>query len=212
MGKPDPYGNWVIGRFRQETAGNPGPLPEEVIAAARVAWPRALAHAAREFGRDGSSRECQALAADIWEAVLRSVSRALQRKGGFASSVADFESYLLAAFHHRFHRFQKIEHARREMFQSVSESLDLGLIEGALDTKWVSELERAITIRQITSRMDGWTRKVWRARQLGYTWKEISSWLGVTEQQAKMKFQYGLEKTRHSIVRVLKAGKPKESK
>ena len=22
MGKPDPYGNWVIGRFRQETAGN----------------------------------------------------------------------------------------------------------------------------------------------------------------------------------------------
>ena len=115
-----------------------------------------------------------------------------------------------AAFHHRFHRFQKIEHARREMFQSVSENLDLGLIEGALDTEWVSELERAITIRQITSRMDGWTRKVWRARQLGYTWKEISSWLGVTEQQAKMKFQYGLEKTRHSIVRVLKAGKPKE--
>ena len=53
---------------------------------------------------------------------------------------------------------------------------------------------------------------VWRARQLGYTWKEISSWLGVTEQQAKMKFQYGLEKTRQSIVRVLKAGKPKESK
>jgi len=143
---------------------------------------------------------------------LRSVSKALQRKGGFASSVADFESYLLAAFHHRFHRFQKIEHARREMFQSVSEKLDLGLIEGALDTEWVSELERAITIRQITSRMDGWTRKVWRARQLGYTWKEISSWLGVTEQQAKMKFQYGLEKTRQSIVRVLKAGKPKESK
>ena len=149
MGKPDPYGNWVIGRFQHETAGNPAPLPAEVIAAARAAWPRAAAHAAREFGRDGSSRESEALAADIWEAVLRSVSKALQRKGEFASSVGDFESYLLAAFHHRFHRFQKIEHARREMFQSVSEHLDLGLIEGALDTEWVSELERAITIRQI---------------------------------------------------------------
>ena len=158
MGKPDPYGNWVIGRFRQETAGNPGPLPEEVIAAARVAWPRALAHAAREFGRDGSSRESEALAADIWEAVLRSVSKALQRKGEFASSVGDFESYLLAAFHHRFHRFQKIEHARREMFQSVSQSLDLGLIEGALDTEWVEELERAITIRA-NHKPHGWLDK-----------------------------------------------------
>ena len=185
MRKPDPYGNWVIGRFQQETAGNPAPLPEEVIARCSGGLASRSAHAAREFGRDGSSRESEALAADIWEAVLRSVSKALQRKGEFASSVGDFESYLLAAFHHRFHRFQKIEHARREMFQSVSESLDLGLIEGALDTEWVLELERAITIRQITSRMDGWTRKVWRARQLGYTWKEISSWLGVTRAASK---------------------------
>jgi hypothetical protein len=55
--------------------------------------------------------------------------------------------------------------------------------------------------------MDPWTRKVWQARQYGYTWKEIAGWLGMTEQQAKMKFQYGLEKTRGSILRVLKAGR-----
>jgi hypothetical protein len=53
--------------------------------------------------------------------------------------------------------------------------------------------------------MDGWTKKVWQARQYGYSWKEISTWLGVTEHQAKMKFQYGLEKTRANILRSLKA-------
>jgi hypothetical protein len=42
----------------------------------------------------------------------------------------------------------------------------------------VEELERAIAIREIADRMDGWTRKVWQARQFGYTWKEISLWFG----------------------------------
>ena len=64
---------------------------------------------------------------------------------------------------------------------------------------------------QITDRMDPWTRKVWQARQYGYSWKEISTWLGVSEQQAKMKFQYGLEKTRQSIVRLLKGAKAEEA-
>jgi DNA-directed RNA polymerase specialized sigma24 family protein len=211
MEKSDPYGEWVLRKIQQETARNLDALPEEVLTAARAAWPRVLAHAKRALQREGSNPESDALAADIWEGVLRSVSKALERKGEYSSSIADFESYLLAAFHHRFHRFLKAEHARREMFQSVSGSLDLDLVESAQDGGWVEELERAITIGQITDRMDPWTKKVWRARQLGYTWKEIASWLGVGEQQAKMKFQYGLEKTRRSIVRLLKAGKPKGS-
>jgi len=56
--------------------------------------------------------------------------------------------------------------------------------------------------------MDGWTRKVWQARQYGFSWKEISGWLGVTEQQAKMKFQYNLEKIRQNIVRIVKRPRP----
>ncbi len=210
MEKADPYGEWVLGKIQRETAGNPDPLPEEVLTAARAAWPRVVAHAARELEREGSKRESEPLAADIWEAVLRSVSKALQRKGEYTSSVGDFESYLLAAFHHRFHRFLKAEHKRREMFQSVPEGLGFDLVESAPDEGWVEELEQAIAIRQITDRMDPWTKKVWQARQYGYSWKEIASRLGVSEPQAKMKFQYGLEKTRQSIVRLLKGAKPKK--
>jgi hypothetical protein len=57
MEKADPYGEWALRKIQRETAGNPGPLPEEVIAAARAAWPRVVAHAARELEREGSKRE-----------------------------------------------------------------------------------------------------------------------------------------------------------
>ncbi len=210
MEKADPYGEWVLHKIQRETVGNSVPLPEEVLTAARAAWPCVVVHAARELEREGSKRESEALAADIWEAVLRSVSKALQRKGEYRSSVGNFESYLLAAFRHRFHRFLKAEHERREVFQSVPEGLDLVVVERTQDGGWVEELERAITVRQINERMDPWTRKVWQARQYGYSWKEIALRLGVSESQAKMKFQYGLEKTRQSIVGLLKGAKPKK--
>src|ERR1700688_1639272 len=183
MERPDPYGEGVLQKVQQETGGNQAPIPEEVLAAARATWPRILTHATREFERQGSTREAIALAADIWEAVLRSVAKAFQRKGKYASSIGDLESYLLVAFHHRFHRFLKTEQERREIFQSVSVALDLDLLETTQNAEWVSELERKIAIRQVADRMDRWTKKVWQARQYGYSWKEISTWLGITEHQ-----------------------------
>jgi DNA-directed RNA polymerase specialized sigma24 family protein len=174
-------------------------------------WPRIVIHATREFEGQGSNLEAVALAADIWEAVLRSVAKAFHRKGEYASTIEDFESYLLTAFHHRFHRFLKAEHERHEIFQSVSRPPNLDLLETTQNAEWASELERKIAVRQVTDRMDGWTKKVWQARQYGYSWKELSTWLGITEHQAKMKFQYGLEKTRASLLRSLKAAWVKKS-
>ena len=181
------------------------------MAAARATWPHIVIHATREFERQGSTREAVALAADIWEAVLRSVARAFQRKGEYASSIGDLESYLLTAFRHRFHRFLKAEQERREIFQPVSGALNLDHLETTQNAEWVSQLERRITVRQVTDRMDGWTRKVWQARQYGYSWKDISTWLGITEHQAKMKFQYGVERTRANLLRSLKAAWVKKS-
>jgi hypothetical protein len=100
-----------------------------------------------------------------------------------------------------------VDRGRLERFQPASASLDLGIVERAKDTEWVLELERAITLRQITDRMDPWTKKAWQARQYGYSWKEISVWSGLSEQAAKKKFEYGLEKTRQRIVRLLTKGR-----
>jgi hypothetical protein len=144
MERPDPYGEWVLQKVQLGTGGNQAPISEEVLAAARATWPRIVIHANREFERQGSTREAVALAADIWEAVLRSVAKAFQRKGEYASSIEDMESYLLTAFRHRFHRFLKTEQQHHEIFHSVSGPLNLDLLETAQNAEWVSELERKI--------------------------------------------------------------------
>ena len=208
MEKPDPYGEWVIRKILEENAANPRAFPQEVVTAAKAVWPRLAAHTARELEREGSDRESVALAAEIWERVLRSVSRALRRKADYGSSITDFEAYLMRAFHHRFYRLRRRVYERRGRFQAAG-SIDGDLVDTALDTEWASELERAITVREIAGQMDAWTRKVWQSRQYGYSWKEIAGWLDISEQQAKKKFEYGLEKTRQKILRLLKARRPR---
>jgi DNA-directed RNA polymerase specialized sigma24 family protein len=204
MEKPDPYGEWVLFGTNQEAGGKPLAVDEELLAAAREAWPHVLAHVRRELIDRESGSDRTALAADIWERVLRSVAKTRQHSRDHQPPIYDLQSYLIGAFHHRFNRLQKSEHKRQETIELVASTVDLELIEGALDTKWADELERAITLKQITNRMDGWTKKVWQARQYGYSWKEISKWLGVSEEQARKKFEYSVEKLRQSIVRLLK--------
>jgi hypothetical protein len=97
--KPDSYGEWAIRRVQQEAGDHGNPLPAEVITTARKVWPRVAAMVTNELKREGSGREAEALAAEIWEGVLRSVAKALQRKSDSSSAVRDFEPYLLAAFH-----------------------------------------------------------------------------------------------------------------
>ena len=75
--KPDSYGEWAIRRVQQEAGEGGNVLPAEVITTARVVWPRAVAVVASELNREGSGREAETLAAEIWEGVLRSVAKAL---------------------------------------------------------------------------------------------------------------------------------------
>jgi len=209
MSKPDPYGDWVLFPASEGESKNPPSNDDELILAAREVWPRVLAHAKKELSANALSSDSASMAAPVWEQMLRSVSKTRQRNTYPRQPIADLQSYLFLAFVHRFNRAVQQEQKHAERIELVSSSVDLERIESAQDTGWAQELERAIAIREISDRMDGWTKKVWQARQFGYSWKEISLWLGVSEQQAKMKFQYGLEKTRQSIVRLLKAGKPK---
>jgi len=212
MEKPDPYGDWVLFQSKKGEGESSPPPDDELVSAARGAWPRVLTHAKREFSAGGLGSESEALAAHVWEQVLQSISKTRQRNRDPHPPIADLQSYLFGAFVHRFNRALLREHRRLETIELVSSTLDLERIESTQDATWVEELERAITIREITNRMDGWTKKVWQARQYGYSWKEISSWLNVTEEQARKKFDYGLEKTRQSIVRLIRGEKIKKSR
>lgn len=200
--KPDPHGEWVLLRSNQRQGEDPEHLDGELLAAARQAWPCVLAHVRRELGTRRFDVDETALAADVWEGVLRSVWRTRQRRTDHRPPIADLESYLIGAFHHRFNRFLKREQRRIETIELVSSSVELEGYESARDDGWALEIERAITVKQIISHMDEWTRKVWSARQYGYSWKEIAGWSGTSEQRAKKRFEYGLEKTRERVVEV----------
>src|SRR3974377_1875749 len=108
----DSYGEWVIRKLQQEAGEDAHPSPAEVLAAARVVWPRIPALVAGEIKPERSIREAEALAAEVWEGVLRSVGRAIGRNGNYASSIRDPEAYLFVAFQRRFRRFQKAERNR----------------------------------------------------------------------------------------------------
>src|SRR5260370_8464395 len=100
MEKPDPYGEWVLHNSKEAKGRIPHPVDEQLLAAARAAWPHVLAHAKRELAQRNSATETEALTAEAWEAVLKSVSKPLQRKGHTSSAIGDLPPYLFASSHH----------------------------------------------------------------------------------------------------------------
>lgn len=80
MEKPDPYGDWVLFPTQKGDPTSPNFADEELIAAARGAWPHVLAQAQKEFHKKNLGPDSASFAAQIWESVLRSVARTRQRK------------------------------------------------------------------------------------------------------------------------------------
>ncbi len=201
------YGEWVLLALQQQEADQPNAVDEPLLAAARDAWPHVLAHARRKLSEKGLLSDSTVFAAEVWEKVLRAVSKKRQRRPEHQLEIANLESYLIGIFHHRFNRLLEREQRWLSTIELVASTADLEKIESARNIRWVSELERAITIKQIVAHMDEWTRNVWKARQYGYSWKEISKPLGLNVQQAIMRYRYGLEKTRKRLIELLRARK-----
>src|SRR5260370_16972499 len=105
MEKRDPDREWVV-LGTKEGPGGPGlAIDEELLIAARAAWPRVLAHVRRELFDKEQGPERTAMAADIWDRVLQSVAKTRQRNKDHPPPISDPESYLIRVFHHRFPKF-----------------------------------------------------------------------------------------------------------
>jgi len=185
---------WVLSRFISPTAGHQDEISELVVVARRL-WPRIQALAHREQ-QEKTSDEALALATDVWEGVLQSVAKTIQRSNRENWRIKNTEAYLVGAFHHRFNRALRKERRRREIIQHLPASPDLERLRQAHDSKAARDLEQSIQVNEAVRRMDDWTRKVWAARQYGYSWREIAVHLGLTEAQAKLRFRYAIGKLR----------------
>ena len=185
---------WVLSSFIPPIAAPQHEISELIVVARRL-WPGVQAHSHREQPGK-SSDEALDFASEVWEGVLRSVAKTIQRSNGRNWRIKNMEAYLFGAFHHRFNRALKKERRRLQTIQHLPSSRDLERLRQAHDSKAVRDLEQSIQLKEAVRNMDEWTRKVWAARQYGYSWKEIATQLGLTEPQAKLRFRYAIGKLR----------------
>jgi len=184
MPAPEPGPEWVL------SGANPrlDPATEsELSKAARSAWPKALAHVRQVQSRDPFDDD-GILVAEVWESVLQSVSKTLDRMNGRRGEIGDLEAYLLGSFYHRLGRALKKEERREETIHLVSSAQELELLDktsrGVQD-----DIEGKVHEREILDRMDEWSRKVWIAREYGYTWKQIGHVLGTPGDSVMLRFR-----------------------
>ena len=189
---------WILSSSFSEIGARPLRNDDELIAVARKVWPRLRAHALTE-AKNQSFDERVALAAEVWEKVLRSVSKTLEQCDRKKPGIANLEAYLAGAFHHRFNRALRKERRRQETIELVPSSWDLEQFPGAFDGNMKPDLERSVQLKEAIENMDEWTRVVWTARQYGYSWGKIAEYLGLSEQQAKLRFQYAIRRLRDRL-------------
>jgi DNA-directed RNA polymerase specialized sigma24 family protein len=185
MPPPEPGPEWVLSGVALRSDST---IESELIKAARSAWPTALAHVRqvqsnKRFDDDGI------LVAEVWEGVLRSVSRTLDRMNGRRGEIQDLEAYLLGTFYHRLSRALRKEQRREETIHLVSSVQELEVLGTVSQADAEQDIEGGLQAQEILQRMDPWSRKVWVAREYGYTWKHIGQVLGIPGDSVMLRFR-----------------------
>jgi DNA-directed RNA polymerase specialized sigma24 family protein len=191
MPSSDPGPEWIISNCLPTTPTDKTGQ-EELKQSARRVWPHIHAHVNRELGGRRDDPENVTLAAEIWEGMLQSIARSLHRLRTSCAEIANMDSYLIGAFRHRFARARRRQQRRERLIQLVASANELDVLAAKRGLRASVDFERRILAKEIFAFMDTWLRRVWTARQYGYSWKEIAEYLGTGEQRTKMKFRYKL--------------------
>ena len=149
-------------------------------------------HAANDSGARRHDPENVTLAVEVSEGVLQSVAKTLYKLRASCADITSMDSYLMGAFRHRFSRERRIQRRREQRIHLVASAEDLDVIAAKNGLRVSAEVEHRILAKELISLMDAWLRKVWIARQYGYSWKEIADYLSAGEQPVKMSFRYKL--------------------
>jgi DNA-directed RNA polymerase specialized sigma24 family protein len=182
----EPGPEWVLSRVepRSDLA-----TESELLKAARSAWPKVLARVQQEQSHNRIDDD-GILATEVWEAVLQSVSKTLERTNGRHGKIRDLEGYLLGTFNHRFKRALKKEQCRQETIQLVSSLQELEERVGTSQAEREFDIDGDLHAQEIFQRMDAWSRKIWAARDLcDYSWNEIGRVLGIPGLHVMLRFR-----------------------
>ena len=180
----------------QDSRGRP--LDVRVLDASRHLWPWAYRHVEIEL-HDG------ARAAELLEEVAMEVSARLRAEPEVERNL---NGYLITAFHHRV-RSQLLRDSRLA-YEGLLYELEENHQPIAPD--WVAALQTKLALNFLVSYFPHQTKHILNYRTLGFSWKEIARFAGITVEQAKSRFYYGVQKAYETLIEnQAKRRKDKES-
>ena len=162
------------------------PLDVRVLDASRRLWPWAYRHVQIEL-HDG------ARAAELLEEVAMDVSARLRTEPEVERNL---NGYLITAFHHRV-RSQLLRDSRLA-YEGLLCELEENHQPRAPD--WVTALETKLALNFLVSYLPHQTKHMLNYRTLGFSWKEVARFAGITVEQAKSRFYYGVRNAYETLL------------
>ena len=162
------------------------PLDVRVLDASRHLWPWAYRHVEIEL-HDG------ARAAELLEQVALEVSARLRAEPEVERNL---NGYLITAFHNRV-RSQFLKDSRLA-YEGLLYDLEENHQPRAPD--WVAALETKLALNFLVSYLPHQTKHMLNYRTAGFSWKEIARFAGITVEQSKARFHYGVQKAYETLL------------
>jgi len=116
-----------------------------------------------------------------------------------ATKISDLDSYLFAIFSFRLNRYLTQERKRRKIVEFVAGGNELEDLDGAKDTSSVEKIESGIALQQALSKSDDSFRAMAWLYCHYFKWDQIGAIFGVTGEQARKRFEYGVQKLRRLL-------------
>jgi DNA-directed RNA polymerase specialized sigma24 family protein len=197
--------NWPL--FAVRISGRePTENEARLLKASRRLWPAALAAATNQVSETPSlDADPKSITTECWEEALFSTLRTMDKPG--ALDISDLDSYLFAIFTYRLNRYLARERKRQQIIEFVPGIDDLAEVEGAKDTSWIEKIESGIALQEALARTDDWFRVTAWCYCHYFSWQQIGALFGLTKEQARKRFEYGIHKLR-KLLRKPPPGQP----
>jgi RNA polymerase sigma factor (sigma-70 family) len=169
----------------------------DLLDAAQRNWARVHSYAQR-FQQDPST------AAEIFEEVLLSLSRAMRAHRGSGNPIRNLDSYLYVAFVRRLNRHM----ARQPKIHYVGSLQDLDALGGIQTRSTRPIVEDELLVRELLKYTNQRTRRMFFLRMSGYSWKEVARILRTTANSAQVLFNNGMGKARTRVLKLKASTKP----
>ena len=166
-------------------------IEADLVEAARRIWTRVLAYARRQ-------QQDSARAADIFEAVLFSLSRARMTNGKLCRPIRNLDNYLYLAFVRRLNR----EMDKEPHIETVGSLHDLEARSGVQTPAALLLVDNNLLIEELMGYMDERTRRMYSLRHMGYSWNEIAPVFKNTANIAQVLFNQGVKKVRRHVMKL----------